>query len=101
MVYCTLLIKSFINKDEVPDSYKVVGGAQTPENTDIKIPEYILGSPITEVAGNSFAGFSDLRDVHIPSTITKIGADAFTQYDTGWGAEYPQIQVIYDGTRAQ
>jgi hypothetical protein len=89
------------NGDGFPDSYKVIGAAQNSDNVDIKIPDYMLGSPITEIADGAFAGFSDLRDIYIPSTITRIGADAFTQHDTGWRAEFPQIQIIYDGTSEQ
>ena len=93
------------NGDGYPDSYKVVDAVLDDDVVDFTIPDYILGSPITEIAGEAFAGDGKLRDIVIPNTITTIGKDAFTEYDTGWlgtgiGAEYPQIQLIYDGTKA-
>ena len=91
------------NGDGYPDSYKVVDAILGDDTVDFTIPDYILGSPVTEIAGQAFAGDGKLQDVVIPNTITTIGMDAFTEYDTGIfgiGAEYPQIQLIYDGTQA-
>lgn len=47
------------------------------ENTTITIPSTIVGRKVTRIADKAFVD-SSLRSVSIPSTVTAIGVDAFT-----------------------
>lgn len=83
------------NGDGYPDGY-VVNGIDTDGNQqDFIIPDSVLGSPVKEIAAGSFSNFEDLRDVYIPNTVEYIGAEAFSDNS------YPQIQIFFDGTKAE
>jgi len=45
--------------------------------TDISIPRYYMGLPITRIAPNAFAWQQQLTSVRLPYTLTHIGANAF------------------------
>ena len=85
--------------DGITNFYRVVGSTIVGENVDIIIPDYIdsNGATIEQIATGAFQN-GDLRDVHVPNSVKWIGKNAFTK--DNW-REYPQIQIIYDGTQAE
>lgn len=56
--------------------YAIVTGA-TPAEGDLEIPSELGGVPVREIADSAFAWCSSLTRVTIPSSVTRIGADAF------------------------
>lgn len=45
--------------------------------TEIYIPEYFDGKPVTEIAENAFASGSDITEIFVPASISAIGKGAF------------------------
>lgn len=54
--------------------YKVVNGVAI---TDISVPDYIDGYPVTVIGSNAFSNSTDLTGVTLPNTVTSIKASAF------------------------
>ena len=89
------------DNDGITNKYYIIGVDQT-GNADVDIPAYLNGIPITQISGDAFADFSDIRDIDIPNTIEYIGADAFADEEKSWGQyHYETIQIFFDGTRAE
>ena len=87
--------------DGVANYYEVVGSNIPANNTDIIIPEEVNGIEIQYINTGAFAN-GGLRDVFVPSTVTNIGQNAFCANNDGFfgiGGEFPQIQIIYEGTK--
>ena len=82
------------NEDGITDYYKVSGSHITDDAVDITIPESVNGIPVTEIESGAFTD-GKLRDVYVPNSIKTIGPNAFCKD----GTEFPQIQIIFDGTR--
>ncbi len=85
------------NNDGETDYYRVDASTIDREGQDVVIPDYVNGVPVEIINGGAFDD-GKLRDVYLPNTIEKIGKNAFCKNDT-W--EYPQIQIIFDGTKAE
>lgn len=89
------------DEDGVTNYYQVTGSTITSENVDIVIPEEVNNIKITEITTGAFAN-GDLRDVFVPNSVNTIGKNAFCKNKDGFfglGGEFPQIQIIYEGTR--
>ncbi len=89
--------------DGIANHY-AVAGSDLSQSPDFVIPEIVNGIKVEEIRTGAFAD-GDLRDVIIPKSITYIGANAFCA-DKNYSSifnpgEYPQIQIIFEGTRAQ
>ena len=90
--------------DGVANHYAVAGSDIT-KTQDFIIPNSVNGIPVIEIRTGAFAD-GDLRDVVVPKSITYIGQNAFCANNDGYlggliGGEYPQIQIIYEGTKAE
>ena len=103
-IYPYYLYKGVVNmipvdedNDGDTDYYQVNGSNISKEAEDIIIPDYVNGVPVKIINSGAFDD-GRLRDVYVPNTITEIGKNAFCK-DTPW--EYPQIQIIFDGTKAE
>lgn len=83
------------DNDGVTDYYEVVGSDIPANNTDIIIPEIVNGIEVQYIVTGAFAN-GGLRDVYVPNSVKHIGKNSFCK-DDRW--EYPQIQIIFDGTR--
>ena len=90
--------------DGKTDHYAVIGSNFASGAVDFEIPDYLNSIPVEEIRSGAFAD-GKLRDVIVPNTITHIGKNAFcadknysSMFNTG---EYPQIQIIFEGTRAK
>ncbi|MDE5593216.1 MAG: leucine-rich repeat domain-containing protein [Clostridiales bacterium] len=88
--------------DEVKDdnenviAFAVIGKGEV-ASTDIIIPSYHNGKPVTDIWNEAFAGCSDLTSIVIPDSVTYIGRDAFenTAYyndESNW-----ENEVLYIG----
>ena len=89
------------DEDGVTNYYQVAGSTINAENVDVVIPEEVNGIQVTEIVTGAFAN-GDLRDVFVPNSVNTIGKNAFCKNADGFwgiGGEYPQIQIIYEGTR--
>ena len=64
----------------MPDQHIVYGGAWGPDSM-LYLPTMIDGDfysfPLTSIMDNAFSGCQDLKEVHIPTSITQIGEYAF------------------------
>ena len=82
-------------KKELGISYRTVAGALTVTKYDAKgresawIPRKLLWLDVTEIGAGAFSGSAseNLCRIHLPRTITYIGADAF--------ADCPKLSCIY------
>ena len=54
-----------------------ITGSNDPTNNIITIPETIEGYPVTAIAKSAFFRKSTICSITIPSTVTRIGQDAF------------------------
>lgn len=81
--------------------YYAVAGSDLSQSPDFIIPDNVNGIPVIEIRTGAFAD-GDLRDVVVPNSITLIGKNAFCADKDGlFNSEYPQIQIIFEGTRAE
>ena len=90
--------------DGKTDHYAVVGSNFANGAVDFEIPDYLNGVPVEEIRTGAFAD-GKLRDVVIPKSVKSIGENAFCA-DKNYSSifnpgEYPQIQIIFEGTRAE
>ena len=89
------------NNDGETDYYRVDASTIQREGQDVVIPDYVNGVPVEIINSGAFDD-GKLRDVYVPNTITSIGKNAFCKDDDGGlfdSGEFPQIQIIFDGTR--
>ena len=88
--------------DGITDEYKVGGYSNGTGLTQVEIPEIVNGKEITSINQGAFAGYGDLEDIIIPHSVKMLGANAFCANKDGiFNSEYPQIQIIFDGTKAE
>ncbi len=85
------------DNDGDTDYYRVDASEITREGEDVVIPDYVNGIPVKVINSGAFDD-GRLRDVYVPNTIEKIGKNAFCEDNR---TEYPQIQIIFDGTKAE
>lgn len=67
----------------------------------LTLPEFLNGRTVTEIGDAAFKDQSQLTDVYIPSTITKIGFEAFSPNTalSGYGGNRADIDlVVVEGT---
>lgn len=86
----TEVIPQLEHEAEVSEEGKVY--FETGTLIDLILPETLNGEPITRIGEGCFKGCNVIRSVTIPSAITEIGADAFT--------DCPYLEVIYFADRA-
>lgn len=91
----SLGLEYVLNKDN--NSYSVVS-VGTCQDTDIVIPSKYEDKPVTVIWANAFNGYTSLKSITIPESVTSIGDDAF--YDTAYynNEENWENGVLYIGT---
>ena len=91
----SLGLEYVLNKDN--NSYSVVS-VGTCQDTDIVIPSKYEDKPVTVIWANAFNGYTSLKSITIPESVTSIGEDAF--YDTAYynNEENWENGVLYIGT---
>ena len=91
----SLGLEYVLNKDN--NSYSVVS-VGTCQDTDIVIPSKYEDKPVTVIWANAFNGYTSLKSITIPESVTSIGGDAF--YDTAYynNEENWENDVLYIGT---
>lgn len=74
-----------------------------PAYTNVVIPDYVNGIPVTTISTNAYSDFSNLTTVTIPATVTTIEENAFADYEENWigSQKREQITIYYEGTREQ
>ena len=87
--------------DGETDYYTVTSVVENDANINIVIPSELNGIPIVEISDNAFAEFDNITTVRIPTSITKLGADAFADKEGIIIHKYEQITFIYEGTYTQ
>ena len=90
----SLGLEYVLNKDNNSYSVASVGTCQ---DTDIVIPSKYEDKPVTLIWGNAFNGYTSLKSITIPESVTSIGEDAF--YDTAYynNEENWENGVLYIG----
>jgi len=61
---------------DYPIEYRVSG--YTGSSSQVVIPAYYKGLPVTEIGSNAFENNTDIISITIPDSVTSIGANAFT-----------------------
>ena len=91
----SLGLEYILNEDN--NSYSVVS-IGTCQDTDIVIPSKYEDKPVTVIWANAFNGYTSLKSITIPESVTSIGGDAF--YDTAYynNEENWENDVLYIGT---
>ena len=84
-----------LNEDN--NSYSVVS-VGTCQDTDIVIPSKYEDKPVTVIFANAFNGYTSLKSITIPESVTSIGEDAF--YNTAYYNDEEKWEngVLYIGT---
>ena len=59
------------------NGYSVRAGARFGLVSSVTVPAQYNGGKVTQIAGNAFAGFSSLKEINIPDTVTNIPVSAF------------------------
>lgn len=59
------------------NGYSVRAGARFGLVSSVTVPAQYNGGKVTQIAGNAFAGFSSLKEINIPDTVTDIPVSAF------------------------
>lgn len=85
------------NNDGITDYYRVDGSNISDTAVDITIPEEVNGIKVEYINTGAFAD-GRLRDVFVPNSIKMLGNNAFCADSR---REYPMIQIIFDGTKAE
>lgn len=62
----------------VHGDYCSVSGMGTCTDTDVRVPDYFEGKPVTKVQMNAFNYTPSLRSISLPDTVTTIGNGAFS-----------------------
>ncbi len=91
-----LELRNIIDNEIVIAYY--ITGIGTATDTDIIIPSYYRGKPVTSISHSAFDGCSSLTSITIPSSITSIESSAFSGCDkliqTENGVQYVDKWVI-------
>ena len=81
-----------------------ITGSNEPTDGVITIPETIEGYPVTAIAKSAFFRKSTVHSVTIPSTVTKIGQDAFYYCESLESVYISDLsawcKIAFDGSRA-
>lgn len=108
---CYTFATSFVLKKKLGISYRSESGKLTVTKYDAKgntqawIPERLIWLDVTEIDDGAFAVASsgNLREIHLPGTIIRIGADAFAQcpkleriYFDGGAEDFGKIEIESD-----
>ena len=76
-VYNYFKIETNLKFNNIGANYEVLSGSYYKE-TKVIIPDTYNGEKVTKIAENAFAGNTRIASVTIPSTVTEIGAGAFS-----------------------
>ena len=76
------------------DHYEVAGYAGGVGSTLVEIPDYVNGKPVIKINDGAFKSYDDIYAAVIPSTITTIGSNAFTEIS---GTKRDQVTLYYAG----
>jgi len=78
----------YVFEENGGDSYYVVKGIGTYEDTDVIIFESYNGYPVRKIADNAFSCCSNLTSIYIPDSVVTIGTSAF---ESCWGLKNVKI----------
>jgi len=92
----TIPIPEGLEYEIIDDQYVIITG-YTGEDTDLVIPAYIQGLPVTVIGREAFPSNLITRSIIIPETVTTIGFRAFYFYLTLENIYIPASVTIIEG----
>lgn len=77
-----------------------VAGSSDWDNYERNIKKIIIGEGVEELAHNSLSYTPNLEEVHLPSTLKKMGKNTFSRNDL-FGIDKKTLTIVYNGTLAE